>query len=107
MGYNRTAAWFNYRLKCRIMHKYCSMSAVYSKCFGAVFLCIHAYGPKLSYAAAAEVIKKSKEFLQMWVLRYRNTKFWMTCKKEGRRYHRTLQEKPYYFRISHLSLLQV
>ena len=50
------------------------MSAIYAKRYEAVFLCTHARGPHLSYSAAAKVLKKSKNFVQMWVERYRETK---------------------------------
>lgn len=46
------------------------MSAKYAKRFEAVFLCHHPKGPKLTYLAAAKVIKKSKTFVSKWVKRY-------------------------------------
>ena len=44
-------------------------SAKYLKRFEAVFLVNHANGPKLSYARAAKVLRKSKAFVQKWVKR--------------------------------------
>ena len=46
------------------------MSAKYLKRFEAVFLVNHANGPKLSYARAAKVLRKSKAFDQKWVKRF-------------------------------------
>lgn len=50
------------------------MSAVYALRFKAVFLCHHEKGPKLTHAAAARYLRKSKSFVQMWVQRYKETK---------------------------------
>ncbi|CAH2089036.1 unnamed protein product [Euphydryas editha] len=50
------------------------MSAMYAKRFEAVFLYTHPKGPKLSYAAAAKVIKKSKKFVEKWIKRYKQLK---------------------------------
>ena len=45
-------------------------SAKYLKRFEAVFFVNHANGPKLSYARAAKVLRKSKAFVQKWVKRF-------------------------------------
>ena len=50
------------------------MSAIYAKPYEAVFLCTHAHGPHLSHSVAANVLRKSKHFVEMWVERYRDTK---------------------------------
>ena len=50
------------------------MSATYAKRYETVFLCTHARGPHLSYSAAAKVLKKSKNFVQMQIERYMYTK---------------------------------
>ena len=46
------------------------MSAKYLKRFEAVFLVNHSNGPKLSYARAVKVLRKSKAFVQKWVKRF-------------------------------------
>ena len=46
------------------------MSVKYLKHFKAVFLVNHANGPKLLYARAAKVLRKSKAFVQKWVKRF-------------------------------------
>lgn len=50
------------------------MSAAYAKRFEAVFLCTHPKGPKMSYAAAAKYIKKSRAFVEKWVQRFKELK---------------------------------
>ena len=46
------------------------MSAKYLKRFEAAFFVNHANRPKLSYARAAKVLRKSKAFVQKWVKRF-------------------------------------
>ena len=46
------------------------MSEKYAKRYEAVYLCSHLKVPKLSYSAAAKVIKKSKKFVVKWHQRY-------------------------------------
>ncbi|CAK9826175.1 hypothetical protein ANTRET_LOCUS4064 [Anthophora retusa] len=50
------------------------MSAAYASRFEAVFLCKHPKGPKMSHAAVAKYIGKSKTFVKKWVVRYESTK---------------------------------
>lgn len=50
------------------------MSAAYVSRYEAVFLCTHPKGPKMSYAAAAKYMRKSKAFICKWVQRYKQTK---------------------------------
>ncbi|CAK9834333.1 hypothetical protein ANTRET_LOCUS10879 [Anthophora retusa] len=50
------------------------MSAAYASRFEAVFLCKHPKRPKMSHAAAAKYIGKSKTFVKKWVMRYESTK---------------------------------
>lgn len=50
------------------------MSAAYAARWEAVFLCDHPKGPKMSFAAAAKYIKKSKAFVQKWVRRFKISK---------------------------------
>lgn len=50
------------------------MSAKYVKRYEAVFLCSHPKGPKLTYSAAAKYMRRSKQFVQKWVERYKATK---------------------------------
>lgn len=50
------------------------MSVTYASRYEAVFLCLHPKGPKMSYAAAAKYMKKSKTFVSKWVKRYSEVK---------------------------------
>ena len=50
------------------------MSAAYASRFEAVFLCKHRKGPKMSQAAAAKYMGKSKAFIRKWIQRYEQTK---------------------------------
>ncbi|KOC58939.1 hypothetical protein WH47_01219 [Habropoda laboriosa] len=50
------------------------MSAAYAKRFQAVFLCRHPKGPKMSVRDAAKYLRKSREFVNKWVQRYKETK---------------------------------
>lgn len=50
------------------------MSANYASRYEAVFLCSHPKGPKMSHAAAAKYMRKSKAFVQKWVTRYKSFK---------------------------------
>ena len=50
------------------------MSTAYAKRFEAVFLYTHPKGPKLSYAAAAKVIKNSKKFVVKWMTQFKSVK---------------------------------
>lgn len=50
------------------------MSAPYASRYEAVFLCSHPRGPKMSHAAAAKYMGKSKSFVRKWVQRYKETK---------------------------------
>ena len=50
------------------------MSAIYAKRYEAIFLFTHARGPHFSYSAAAKVLKMSKQFVQIWVEWYRDTR---------------------------------
>jgi len=47
------------------------MSAKYLKRYEAVFLVLHAKGPKLTYAQASKVLRKSKSFVEKWVKQYK------------------------------------
>ena len=50
------------------------MSAAYASRFEAVFLCKHHKGPKMSLAAAAKYMGKSKALIRKWIQRYKQTK---------------------------------
>jgi len=47
------------------------MSAKYLKRYEAVFLVLRAKGPKLTYALASKVLRKSKSFVEKWVKQYK------------------------------------
>lgn len=49
-------------------------SEYFTKRFEAVFLHLHPRGPKLSIAATARQIKKSKAFVRKWVEQYKREK---------------------------------
>lgn len=50
------------------------MSTAYASRFEAVFLCLHPKGPKMTQAAAAKYMQKSKQFVSKWVNRFKEVK---------------------------------
>lgn len=50
------------------------MSTAYASRFEAVFLCSHPKGPKMTQAAAAKYMQKSKQFVSKWVNRFKEVK---------------------------------
>ncbi|KOX73116.1 Histone-lysine N-methyltransferase SETMAR [Melipona quadrifasciata] len=50
------------------------MSVKYAKGFEAVFLCYHSKGPKMTVRTAAKYLRKSPQFVDKWLQRYKETK---------------------------------
>ena len=50
------------------------MSTAYASRFEAVFLCLHSKGPKMTQAAAAKYMQRSKQFVSKWVNRFKDVK---------------------------------
>ncbi|KOX80310.1 hypothetical protein WN51_07975 [Melipona quadrifasciata] len=50
------------------------MSVKYAKRFEAVFSCYHPKGPKMTVRTAAKYLRKSPQFVDHWVQRYKETK---------------------------------